>query len=74
KIFFLNSGEKSQIDTDKMFEPFSKETSLKNKEGMGLGLYVTKYILDKHKVKITYTYENGSNIFALDIKHILCSN
>ncbi|SDC62957.1 two-component system, OmpR family, sensor kinase [Desulfurella multipotens] len=74
KIIFSNMGEKSQIDVDKMFEPFSKETSLKNKEGMGLGLYVTKYILDKHNVKVTYAYENGENMFILDIKHILCNN
>lgn len=74
KIIFSNLGEKSHIDSDKMFEPFSKETSPNNKEGMGLGLYVTKYILDKHKVIITYNYENGENIFTLHIKHILCDN
>ncbi|MGC8501480.1 ArsS family sensor histidine kinase [Desulfurella sp.] len=74
KIIFTNVGEKSQLSTDKMFEPFSKETSLKNKEGMGLGLYVTKYILDKHKVKITYDYQSGENTFTLDISNILCNN
>lgn len=74
KIIFSNVGEKSRIDSDKMFEPFSKETSPNNKEGMGLGLYVTKYILDKHKVNVTYSYENGENIFTLHIKHILCDN
>lgn len=74
KILFTNAGEKSQLSPDKMFEPFSKETSSKNKEGMGLGLYVTKYILDKHKVKITYDYQNGENTFTLDISNILCDN
>ncbi|OSS42310.1 Two-component system histidine kinase RacS [Desulfurella amilsii] len=74
KIIFSNLGEKPHIDSDKMFEPFSKETSPKNKEGMGLGLYVTRYILDKHKIKITYNYENGENIFTLHIKQILCDN
>ncbi len=74
KIVFINSGEQSQLTPDKMFEPFSKETSSKNKEGMGLGLYVTKYILDKHKVKITYSYQNGKNTFTLDISNILCDN
>lgn len=74
KLIFSNIGEKPGLEFDKMFEPFSKETSPKNKEGMGLGLYVTKYILDKHGVKITYNYENGENIFILHIEHILCNN
>ncbi len=74
KIIFKNAGEKSQISPDKMFEPFSKETSSKNKKGMGLGLYVTKYILDKHKVNISYMYENKENIFTIDISNIICES
>ncbi len=72
KIIFKNKGDKPSINIEYIFEPFVKETSLKNQEGLGLGLYITKFILDMHKVNISYEYLNGENIFTLDLSQVIC--
>jgi two-component system OmpR family sensor kinase len=72
KIYFINKGEKPPFDKELLFEPFIKETSLKNQSGLGLGLYITKFILDFHNVKIDYSYEEGKNIFTLDLSQVVC--
>lgn len=72
KIIFKNKGEKPSINIEYIFEPFVKETSLKNQEGLGLGLYITKFILDLHKVNISYEYLDGENIFTLDLSQAVC--
>lgn len=56
-----------------MFEPFLKDISLKNKDGFGLGLYITKQILEKHGLIITYKYKDNKNIFSIDLNKILYS-
>ncbi|WP_148226567.1 ArsS family sensor histidine kinase [Hippea maritima] len=71
-VLFLNKGNKPKIDESLMFEPFVKETSYKNKNGMGLGLYITRYILDRYGVRVDYSYKSGFNVFKLDISKILC--
>jgi two-component system OmpR family sensor kinase len=55
-----------------IFEPFIKETTLKNQSGLGLGLYITKFILDLHKIGINYKYENQENVFILDLSQAVC--
>ncbi|ACN99650.1 two-component sensor histidine kinase [Sulfurihydrogenibium azorense Az-Fu1] len=72
RIYFKNKGSKPPFDKELLFEPFIKETSLKNQTGLGLGLYITKFILDFHNVKIDYTYENGENVFTLDLSQVVC--
>ncbi len=72
KIIFKNKGDKPSINIEYIFEPFVKETSLKNQEGLGLGLYITKFIFDLHKVKISYEYLDGENIFTLDLSQAVC--
>lgn len=68
-----NPGEKPPLNINLLFEPFIKETSLKNKDGLGLGLYITKFICQAHGLKIGYRYEEGRNIFYLDLKPAVCS-
>jgi len=72
KIEFRNKGKKPSIDVDMIFEPFIKETTLKNQSGLGLGLYITKFILDLHKISINYKYENQENVFILDLSQVVC--
>jgi two-component system OmpR family sensor kinase len=71
-IEFRNKGNKPSIDIDMIFEPFIKETTLKNQSGLGLGLYITKFILDLHKISINYKYENQENVFILDLSQAVC--
>lgn len=67
-----NLGEKPPLNINLLFEPFIKETSLKNKDGLGLGLYITKFICQSHGLKIGYKYEENRNIFYLDLKSAVC--
>ncbi len=72
-LSIINKGAKPPISEDVMFEPFSKELNTKNKDGFGLGLYITKQIIEKHGLKIIYEYTYGKNIFKIDLNKILCS-
>jgi len=70
-LSFVNKGPKPLMTDEQIFEPFSKDQSLKNKDGFGLGLYITKQILQKHNVEIIYGYKEGKNIFSIDINPLL---
>lgn len=65
KIFVKNRGTPLEEPIDRYFEPFFKETSIRNETGMGLGLYLTKRVLEIQGFKLTYSYHNGSNIFTI---------
>ena len=66
----INEGAKPSISEDAMFEPFAKDINAKNKDGFGLGLYITKQIIEKHGLKIIYEYAGGKNIFKIDSNKI----
>ena len=63
-IIFSNIGEKLEYDLEKYYEPFFSEHTNK-KESFGLGLYITKSILDVHNFKLDYSYENNENKFKI---------
>ncbi len=71
RLEIANRGEKVSIPEEYMFEPFSKEVSERNRSGLGLGLYIVRYILDTHGVSVSYRYEKGENIFTLDLTKVL---
>ena len=52
-----------------LFERFHKSDKSRNqdKDGVGLGLYVVKTILDQHKEQIAVTSENGITTFTFTI-------
>jgi two-component system OmpR family sensor kinase len=72
KISFINKGKIPSIEQKLFFEPFAKETSQENKDGLGLGLYITKFIIDKHNLNIYYHQEEDKNIFTIDLKNVIC--
>ncbi len=72
-LSFINAGQKPSISEEFMFEPFLKDLSLKNKDGFGLGLYITKQILEKHGLIIIYKYKDNKNIFSIDLNKIIYS-
>jgi len=47
------------------FEPFHNEADI-SKQGMGLGLYIIKSVLDIHEMGFSHKYENGTNIFTVE--------
>lgn len=71
-LYVKNRGEKPPIDINLLFEPFIKETSIKNKDGLGLGLYITKFILHAHGLRVEYNYVDGNNIFSINLEPIGC--
>jgi two-component system OmpR family sensor kinase len=64
KIIFTNNGKPLQRELKEYFEPFIKDTN-QNNNSFGLGLYITKHILDANGYKLEYKYENESNIFVV---------
>jgi two-component system OmpR family sensor kinase len=64
KIVFSNTGKPLQRELKEYFEPFIKDTN-QNNNSFGLGLYITKHILDANGYKLEYKYENESNIFVV---------
>lgn len=65
KICIKNSGEPLETPIDKYFEPFFKETSIRNQTGTGLGLYLVKKVLEIQGLGLDYRFEDGVNIFAI---------
>ena len=64
KISVLSEGERLAGEISDYFEPFSKTS----KDGFGLGLYITNYIVKLHDCDFEYSYENGVNNFCIKIE------
>jgi len=65
KIFVKNLGEPLGEALERYEEPFYKETSIRNSDGMGLGLYLTKKALEMQGLCLCYEHKDGFNIFAI---------
>jgi two-component system OmpR family sensor kinase len=63
KITISNKGEELSQDINNYFTPFHQ-----SKNGLGLGLYIVKSILDIFHMRLEYNHENGSNHFTIKIK------
>jgi len=61
QIRLINKGEKlSPEEEKKIFNSFVRGTKNQKIQGSGLGLRIAKRILDLHKAKLAYTYEDAS--------------
>ena len=60
KVEIHNQGEALKEPLKSYFKPFHT-----SKQGLGLGLYIVKSILDIHKMKLHYDHKEGKNIFTV---------
>ena len=56
----MNKGEALKEPLEHYFKPFHT-----SKQGLGLGLYIVKSILDIHHMELEYRHEDGQNIFTV---------
>jgi len=63
KLIFKNTGEKMQLEENKIFERFQKSTT---SEGTGLGLTIVKNICNSYGFKISYYYREPLHCFEID--------
>ena len=62
-IEVISQGKCLSKPLESYFKPFHNEVNTLN-QGMGLGLYIVKSILDMHHMRLEYHYLNGKNIFG----------
>jgi len=60
KLQIINNAEALKEPLENYFKPFHT-----SKQGLGLGLYIVKSILDIHKKELHYAHEDGKNIFTV---------
>jgi len=59
-----SKGEALRRSLESYFKPFHNEADM-SKQGMGLGLYIIKSVLDMHEMGFSHAYEEGVNIFIV---------
>jgi len=60
RITISNHGEALKEPLEAYFTPFHN-----SQDGLGLGLYIVKSILDIHQLKLDYSYQEGRNSFTI---------
>lgn len=63
-LSILSNGEALNRPIEAYFKPFHNETDM-SRQGMGLGLYIVKSILDMHGMHLNYIHLAGVNCFEL---------
>jgi len=64
-IAIISEGEPLKYSLDYYTEAFSQEDKRSN--GFGLGLYIVKTIINLHKFKLEYNYNDGKNHFIINL-------
>ncbi len=62
-LIFSNTGDHISLDTDKLYQRFSKLNP--STHGNGLGLSIIKKIVDQNKWSIHYSFENNQHLFEV---------
>lgn len=63
KLIISNSGQAGSLNTEKLFNRFSKSNPAE--KGTGLGLSIVKKIADLNKWRVSYNYENNLHSFSI---------
>lgn len=66
-IYVENQGEGLKKPLEEYFEPFNGKDEASN-GSFGLGLYITKNLLDVNGYELSYQYIDGKNIFSIKVK------
>jgi two-component system OmpR family sensor kinase len=65
RLTVSNHGEKLKEPLEHYFTPFHT-----SRNGLGLGLYIIKNILDIHKMGFIYDFIKGENRFTVELSHL----
>jgi two-component system OmpR family sensor kinase len=65
KISVKGKGEKLEKPLEFLCEAFTQGDNSRNQTGYGLGLSLVKRILNKHHFELSYTHEDGFNVFTI---------
>lgn len=63
KIVFSNTSKSNELDTEKIFQRFFKESS--SNSSIGLGLSLVKSICNNNNIKLDYYWQNNLHNFCL---------
>ena len=63
-IQIISKGQSLNQPLEAYFKPFHNEANILN-QGMGLGLYIVKSVLDMHQMRLEYHYIKNNNIFEI---------
>ena len=63
QLIFENSGQPQSLNTDKLFNRFSKTNP--SEQGTGLGLSIVKKIADINQWSVAYDYKNNLHSFSV---------
>jgi len=66
RIVIMNEAKALTQDISQFLEPFSRDDMHINSEGFGLGLYITKAIIEQHGASLHYHYANGAHHFSIE--------
>jgi len=72
ELIISNKAPPLKRPIEQLFEPFVKGDE--SREGLGLGLYIVRQILDAHGVKLRYGYNEGIHLFYLDKELLSCKS
>ena len=68
KVLSVKSrGDKLEKPLEFLCEAFTQDDNSRSQAGYGLGLNLVKRILNKHNFEFLYKYENGYNIFMMNL-------
>lgn len=71
-ITISNKGEPLTRPLEQLIQPFVKGDE--SSDGLGLGLYIVKQILDAHGAKLEYSYNNGIHSFFIELGNLSCKS
>ncbi|OGF45207.1 MAG: hypothetical protein A2231_00255 [Candidatus Firestonebacteria bacterium RIFOXYA2_FULL_40_8] len=67
-VFYNDSDPISAVKQDMLFKKFSRLPGTEKIKGSGIGLYISREIMEKHEGKITHESTNKGNRFILLIR------